>query len=113
MLTVEQWRHSIPAAGSATARGKNDWQIALENSGSEPPAPPRNGVPTQKNTGNYIDAGGPTRRTTPAMGLGPRAELASNPNQIDELLDAGAAKARKKASDVLRRAQKACGISGK
>jgi tryptophanyl-tRNA synthetase len=39
-----------------------------------------------------------------------RAELASHPDQIDGILTAGAGKARKKASDVLRRAQKACGI---
>src|SRR6185295_4686616 len=40
-----------------------------------------------------------------------RAELAANPERIREILAAGAAKARQKAAEVLRRAQKACGIS--
>jgi tryptophanyl-tRNA synthetase len=39
-----------------------------------------------------------------------RAELAANPKLIREILNDGAAKARKKAADVLLRAQKACGI---
>ena len=41
-----------------------------------------------------------------------RAELAPKPDDIHEILAAGAAKARKKAADVLRRAQDACGIRG-
>ncbi len=41
-----------------------------------------------------------------------RAELAANPKQIREILGDGAAVARKKAADVLRRAQDACGIGG-
>jgi tryptophanyl-tRNA synthetase len=40
-----------------------------------------------------------------------RAELAAHPERIREVLAAGAAKARQKAAEVLRRAQKACGIS--
>jgi tryptophanyl-tRNA synthetase len=40
-----------------------------------------------------------------------RAELAANPDRIREILAAGAAKARKKAAEVLKRAQDACGIS--
>jgi tryptophanyl-tRNA synthetase len=39
-----------------------------------------------------------------------RAELAAKPDQVREILAAGAATARKKAADVLRRAQKACGV---
>jgi tryptophanyl-tRNA synthetase len=39
-----------------------------------------------------------------------RAELAAKPGQVREILAAGAAKARKKASEVLKRAQDACGI---
>jgi tryptophanyl-tRNA synthetase len=39
-----------------------------------------------------------------------RAELAARPERIREILAAGAAKARQKAADVLRRAQDACGI---
>jgi tryptophanyl-tRNA synthetase len=39
-----------------------------------------------------------------------RAELAAHPDRIHEILAAGATKARKKASDVLKRAQDACGI---
>jgi tryptophanyl-tRNA synthetase len=39
-----------------------------------------------------------------------RAELAANPDRIREILAAGAAKARKKAAEVLKRAQDACGI---
>jgi tryptophanyl-tRNA synthetase len=41
-----------------------------------------------------------------------RAELAANPHGIREILADGAAKARRKAADVLKRAQKACGIRG-
>jgi tryptophanyl-tRNA synthetase len=40
-----------------------------------------------------------------------RAELAANPKHVREVLADGAAKARKKAADVLKRAQKACGVS--
>jgi tryptophanyl-tRNA synthetase len=40
-----------------------------------------------------------------------RAELVANPDRIREILAAGAAKARKKAAEVLRRAQVASGIS--
>jgi tryptophanyl-tRNA synthetase len=39
-----------------------------------------------------------------------RAELAAKPDQVREILADGAAKARKKAADVLGRAQKACGV---
>jgi tryptophanyl-tRNA synthetase len=39
-----------------------------------------------------------------------RAEFAARPERIHEILAAGAAKARKKAAEVLNRAQKACGI---
>jgi len=42
-----------------------------------------------------------------------RAELAAHPQRVREILAAGAAKARKKAAEVLRRAQVACGISAK
>src|SRR5262245_24883783 len=41
-----------------------------------------------------------------------RAELAQKPDDVHEILAAGAAKARKKAADVLRRAQDACGVRG-
>ena len=41
-----------------------------------------------------------------------RAELAANPKRVREILGDGAAKARKKAVEVLQRAQKACGIKG-
>jgi tryptophanyl-tRNA synthetase len=41
-----------------------------------------------------------------------RAELAAHPERIREVLAAGAAKARKKAANVLKRAQEACGIKG-
>jgi tryptophanyl-tRNA synthetase len=41
-----------------------------------------------------------------------RSELAAKPDCIREVLAAGAGKARKKAGEVLRRAQKACGVSG-
>jgi tryptophanyl-tRNA synthetase len=41
-----------------------------------------------------------------------RAELAAHPERIQEILAAGAAKARKKAAEVLRRAQAACGVRG-
>ena len=39
-----------------------------------------------------------------------RAELAANPAKIKEVLADGAARARKKAREVLSRAQKACGV---
>jgi tryptophanyl-tRNA synthetase len=39
-----------------------------------------------------------------------RAELAAQPDRVREILAAGAARARKKASEVLRRAQEACGV---
>jgi tryptophanyl-tRNA synthetase len=41
-----------------------------------------------------------------------RAELAANPEHIHEILADGAAKARKKAAEVLKRAQDACGVAG-
>lgn len=41
-----------------------------------------------------------------------RAELAAKPDYIREVLAAGAVKARTKAGEVLRRAQKACGVKG-
>jgi tryptophanyl-tRNA synthetase len=41
-----------------------------------------------------------------------RAELAAKPHYIREVLAAGAVKARKKAGEVLKRAQKACGLTG-
>jgi tryptophanyl-tRNA synthetase len=41
-----------------------------------------------------------------------RAELSATPERIREILGDGAAKARKKAAEVLRRAQSACGIRG-
>jgi tryptophanyl-tRNA synthetase len=39
-----------------------------------------------------------------------RAELAAHPERVREILADGASRARKKASEVLRRAQKACGV---
>ena len=39
-----------------------------------------------------------------------RAELEANPDQVREILGDGAAKARKKAAEVLLRAQQACGL---
>jgi tryptophanyl-tRNA synthetase len=39
-----------------------------------------------------------------------RAELAANPARVREVLAEGAAKARKKAAEVLKRAQRACGV---
>ena len=39
-----------------------------------------------------------------------RAELAANPKRVREILDDGASRARKKAGEVLLRAQKACGL---
>ena len=39
-----------------------------------------------------------------------RAELAARPEKVREILADGASRARKKASEVLRRAQKACGV---
>lgn len=41
-----------------------------------------------------------------------RAELVAKPKHIQEVLGDGAARARKKASEVLRRSQDACGITG-
>ncbi len=40
-----------------------------------------------------------------------RIELAANPEKIREILADGAKRARRKASEVLKRAQKACGVS--
>jgi tryptophanyl-tRNA synthetase len=40
-----------------------------------------------------------------------RAELAADPKRIADILAAGAARARQKAGEVLRRAQQACGIT--
>jgi tryptophanyl-tRNA synthetase len=40
-----------------------------------------------------------------------RAELAASPARVEEILADGASRARKKASEVLGRAQKACGIT--
>lgn len=40
-----------------------------------------------------------------------RAELAAKPDGVREILAAGAAKARKKAAEVLKRAQDACGVA--
>jgi len=40
-----------------------------------------------------------------------RAELAAHPDKIKEILADGASTARKKAADVLQRAQKACGLA--
>lgn len=39
-----------------------------------------------------------------------RAELAANPKRVEEILADGASRARKKAREVLERAEKACGI---
>lgn len=41
-----------------------------------------------------------------------REQFASNPQQVNEILAAGAEKARNKARDVLQRAQDACGVVG-
>ena len=41
-----------------------------------------------------------------------RAELAAKPDYVHQVLADGAAKARKKAAAVLKRAQDACGITG-
>ncbi len=41
-----------------------------------------------------------------------RAELAAKPDYVHQVLAAGAAMARKKAAEVLQRAQNACGITG-
>jgi tryptophanyl-tRNA synthetase len=40
-----------------------------------------------------------------------RADLAAKPDEVRQILAAGAAKARKKAAEVLKRAQDACGIT--
>ncbi len=42
-----------------------------------------------------------------------RADLAAHPAKVREILADGAAKARKKAAEVLARAQAACGVSSK
>jgi tryptophanyl-tRNA synthetase len=39
-----------------------------------------------------------------------RAELAAHPQRVEEILADGASRARKKASEVLARAQRACGV---
>lgn len=39
-----------------------------------------------------------------------RSELAANPARVQEILAAGAAKARRKAAEVLKRAKQACGV---
>lgn len=39
-----------------------------------------------------------------------RAELASQPERVREILGDGAARARRKAAAVLQRAQEACGV---
>ena len=39
-----------------------------------------------------------------------RAELEANPDKVKEILGDGAAKARKKAAEVLLRARQACGV---
>ena len=39
-----------------------------------------------------------------------RAELAAEPDKVREILADGASRARKKAGEVLARAQKACGL---
>jgi tryptophanyl-tRNA synthetase len=41
-----------------------------------------------------------------------RADLSARPERVREILAAGAAKARQKAAEVLKRAQDACGIRG-
>jgi tryptophanyl-tRNA synthetase len=40
-----------------------------------------------------------------------REELMAKPNEVREVLAAGAATARKKAAEVLRRVKEACGLS--
>jgi len=40
-----------------------------------------------------------------------REELAANPKRVEEILADGASRARRKAQEVLRRAQKACGVT--
>jgi tryptophanyl-tRNA synthetase len=39
-----------------------------------------------------------------------RTELAANPNRVWEILGDGASRARKKAAEVLARAETACGV---
>ena len=39
-----------------------------------------------------------------------RAELAAHPDRVREILADGASRARRKAGEVLRRAQRACGL---
>jgi tryptophanyl-tRNA synthetase len=45
-----------------------------------------------------------------AAGMARRAELAAHPERIHEILADGARRARRKAQDVLARAQRACGV---
>jgi tryptophanyl-tRNA synthetase len=40
-----------------------------------------------------------------------RAELAASPKRVEEILADGASRARKKAREVLARAEKACGVT--
>jgi len=42
-----------------------------------------------------------------------REELAAHPEKVAEILADGASRARRKASEVLRRAQQACGVKGR
>ena len=42
-----------------------------------------------------------------------RAELAANPAYVEEVLQAGAKKARAKGQQVLKRVQEACGLKGR
>jgi tryptophanyl-tRNA synthetase len=42
-----------------------------------------------------------------------REELAAHPEKVAEILAEGASRARRKASEVLRRAQQACGVKGR
>jgi tryptophanyl-tRNA synthetase len=42
-----------------------------------------------------------------------RGELESHPERVREILGDGAARARKKAAEVLLRAQQACGVKGR
>jgi tryptophanyl-tRNA synthetase len=45
-----------------------------------------------------------------AAARGKRAELAANPQRVSDILADGAARARTKAAEVLKRAKKACGV---
>jgi tryptophanyl-tRNA synthetase len=42
-----------------------------------------------------------------------RAELVANPGYVEEVLQAGARKARAKGQQVLQRVQEACGLKGR